>query len=138
MNEPFPQASLLAIMMAGHYRPGQHHHYNGFLQHAFATSPWLGAMVVALIVLVGLVLALIKKAGRVLEGTPWYVRLALLVTAGFGIFWLPSRKKHRDWQSHTGCTDSPSPAYGAGDASVAGCSRVAPARCRAGAPNNSR
>jgi hypothetical protein len=96
MNEPttsFSQAALLAIMMAGRYRPGQHHHHNGVLQHAFATSPWLGAIVVALIVLVGLVLALIKKAGRVLEGTPWYVRLALLVTAGFGIFRLLSRTR---------------------------------------------
>lgn len=94
MNEPvtsLPQAALLAIMLARRYRPGQHHHHNGFLQHVFATSPWLGAMMAALIV-VGLVLALIKKAGRVLEGTPWYVRLALLVT-GFGIFRLLSRKK---------------------------------------------
>jgi len=40
------------------------------LEHAFATSPWLGAIVVALIVLVSVVLALIKKAGRVLDDTP--------------------------------------------------------------------
>jgi F0F1-type ATP synthase assembly protein I len=96
MNEPltaFPRAALLAIMMAGRYRPGRHRHHNGFLQHVFATSPWLGAIVVALIVLVGLVLALIKQAGRVLEGTPWYVRVALLVTAGFGIFRLLSRRE---------------------------------------------
>jgi F0F1-type ATP synthase assembly protein I len=96
MNEPLtalPRAALLAIMMAGRYRPGRHRHQNGFLHHAFATSPWLGAIVVALIVLVGLVLALIKQAGRVLEGTPWYVRVALLVTAGFGIFRLLSRRE---------------------------------------------
>ena len=80
-------------MLAGRYRPGQHHHHNGFLELVFTTSPWLGAIVVAVIVLVGLVLTVIKKAGRVLEGTPWYVRLALLVTVGFGIFRLLSQKK---------------------------------------------
>lgn len=31
------------------------------------------------------------NAGRVLDGTPWYVRVALLATAGFGIFRLLSR-----------------------------------------------
>ena len=41
----------------------------------------------------GLVLALLKKAGRVLDGTPLYVRLALLATASFWIFRLLSRKK---------------------------------------------
>jgi hypothetical protein len=107
----FPQAALLAIMTAGRERPGQHHHHNGFLQHAFETSPWLGAVVVALIVLVGLVLALIKKARRVLEGTPWYVRMALLVTAGFGIFRLLSRKKQatpqRIWHAAGGWQPAP-------------------------------
>jgi len=96
MTEPvtsFPRAALLAIMLAGRYRPGQHDHHSGSLQHVFATSPLLGAIVVALIVFAGLVLALIKKAARVLEGAPWYVRLALLVTAGFGIFRLLGRKK---------------------------------------------
>jgi hypothetical protein len=96
MTEPvtsFPRAAPLAIMLAGRYRPGQHDHHSAFLQHAFATSPLLGAIVVALIVFAGLVLALIKKAARVLEGAPWYVRLALLVTAGFGIFRLLGRKK---------------------------------------------
>jgi hypothetical protein len=95
MNEPvtsFPRAALTAIVLAGRYRPGRHRHH-GFLQHVFATSPWLGAIAVALIVLVSLVLALIKKASRVLEGTPWYVRLALLVTAVIGIFRLLSRRK---------------------------------------------
>jgi hypothetical protein len=72
---------------------GRHHYHDGFLHHVFATSPWLGAMTVVLIVVVGLMLALITKAGRVLEGTPWYVRLALLATAGFGIFRLLSRKR---------------------------------------------
>ena len=116
VNEPvtsFPQAALLAIMMAGRYRPGRHHHHDGFLQHAFATSPWLGAIVVALIILAGLVLALIKKAGRVLDGTPWYVRLALLVTAGFGIFWLLSRKKQATpqgiWRPPDGWQPAPPP-----------------------------
>jgi hypothetical protein len=96
MNEPvtsFSREALLAIVMARRYRPGHHQHDNGFLRHAFATSPWLGALVIALIVLVGLVLAVIKKAGRILEGTPWYVRLALLVTAGLCFFRLLSRKK---------------------------------------------
>lgn len=96
MNElvaPFSRAALLAIVRARRYSPGRHQHHNGFLQHAFATSPWLGAIVVAVIVLVGMVLAGIKKAGRILEGTPWYVRLALLVTAGLGIFWMLSQKK---------------------------------------------
>jgi hypothetical protein len=109
MNEPvtsFPQAAPLAIMLAG-----QHHHHNGFLQHVFATSPWLGAVMVALIVVVGLVLAVIKKAGRVLEGTPWYVRLALLVTAGFGISRLLSRKKratpHGIWRPPDGRESAP-------------------------------
>ena len=90
---PFPRAAPLAVMLAGRYRPGQHDHPNGFLQHAFATSPLPGAIVAALIVFAGLVLALINKAARVLEGTPRDVRLALLVTAGFGIFPLPGRNK---------------------------------------------
>jgi len=99
MNElvmSYPQAAPLASRMAGRYRPGQHHQHhqhNGFLEHAFATSPWLGATVVVLIVLAGLVLALIKTARRVLDGIPWSVRLALLVTAGLGIFRLLSRRK---------------------------------------------
>jgi hypothetical protein len=116
MDEPvtsLPQAALLPIMMAGRYRPGQHHHHSDFLQHAFATSPWLGTILVALIVLAGLVLALIKKASRVLEGTPWYVRLALLVTAGFGIFRLLSRKKQTPpqgiWHAAGGWQPAPPP-----------------------------
>lgn len=106
MHEPvtsFPQAALLSITMAGRYRPGQHRHHNGFLQHVFATSPWLGAVVVASIVIVGLLLALIKKACRVLEGSPWYVRLALLAAAGFGIFRL-LRWKKRATPRRTGAT----------------------------------
>jgi hypothetical protein len=90
---PFPQAAQRAIAMAGRYRPGRHGHHDGFLQHAFATAPWLGAIVVAVIVLGGLAFALLRNAGRVLDGTPWYVRAALLVTAGFGIFRLLSRDK---------------------------------------------
>ena len=89
MNEPvtsFPEAALLAVMMSTRYPPAQHHQHDGFLQHAFATSPWLGALVVAPIVLGSLLLAVVKKAGRVFEGTPWYVRLALLAAAGLRIF----------------------------------------------------
>lgn len=96
---PFPpQAVLLAGTLAGRYRPGRHHHHNGFLQHLFATSPWLAGIMVALLVIAGLVLTLVKKAGKVLEGTPWYVRLGLLATAGFGIFRLLNRKKHAPHQ----------------------------------------
>jgi hypothetical protein len=96
MHEPvtsYPQAVLLAITTSSRYRPGQQHDHNGFLQHAFAISPWLGAAAVALMVLMGLVLALIKTARRVLKGTPWPVRLALLATAGLGIFRLLSRRE---------------------------------------------
>jgi hypothetical protein len=96
MNElvtSYPQAAMLASTMAGRHRPGQHHQHDGFLEHAFATSPWLGATVVVLIVLAGRVLALLKTARRILDGTPWSVRLALLVTASLGIFRLLSRKK---------------------------------------------
>ena len=114
MIEPvtsFPQPALLAIAVAGRYRPGRHHHHDGFLQHAFATSPWMGAIPVALIGLVGLVLALLKKAGRVLDGTPWYVRLALLATASFWIFRLLSRKKQatpqRIWTAAEGWQPDP-------------------------------
>jgi hypothetical protein len=81
----YPQAVLLTIRMSRRYGPGQRHRHNGFLQHVFATPPWLGATVVALIVLAVLVLALTKVARLVLEGIPWSVRLALLVTAGMGM-----------------------------------------------------
>ncbi len=107
----FPQAALLTIMLPGRNSPSRHHHHDGFLQHAFATSPWLGAIMVALIVFAGLGLALIKKAGRVLDGTPWYVRLALLVTVGFGIFRLLSRKNEATpqgiWQPPDGWQPAP-------------------------------
>ena len=53
---------------------------------------------VALIVLMGLVLALIKTARRELEGAPWPVRLALLVTVGLGFFRLLSRKEQATMQ----------------------------------------
>jgi hypothetical protein len=68
----------------------------------------------ALIVLVGLVLALIKKVGRVLEEIPWHVRLALLVTAGFGIFRLLSRKKQATRQDIWPPPDGWQPARGPG------------------------
>ncbi len=78
-------------------------HHDGFLQHAFATSPWLGAVLTVLIIIAGLVLGVIKKAGRALEGVPWYVRLGLLAAAGFGIFRLLNRKDPRDtWQPPDG------------------------------------
>lgn len=71
----------------------QHHYHDGFLHQVFVASPWLGATLVVLIVVVGLVLALLTKAGRVLNVLPWYVRLALLATAGLGIFRLLSRRR---------------------------------------------
>ena len=114
MTEPvtsLPRPAPLAIKLAGRYRPGQLDHHHGFLQHAFATSPLLGAVVVTLIVFAGLMLALINKAARVLEDTPWYVRLALLVTAGFGIFRLLSRNKQATPQDiwHTADGRAPAP-----------------------------
>lgn len=84
----FPQAALLSIVVRALYHHGRRQQHDGFLRHTFAISPWLGAVAVALIVLGCLLLVLIKGAGRVVEGTPWYVRLALLATAGFGMFWL--------------------------------------------------
>jgi hypothetical protein len=86
--------ALLIITSAGRDRPGPHHARNGFLQHILATDPWLGVMVLIAIVLAGLTLALIKTTGRILAGTPWYVRLALLAMAGLGISRLLSRKSH--------------------------------------------
>jgi hypothetical protein len=65
----YPQATLRVSLVARRYRPG-HQYHNGFLQHAFATSPWLGAIVIALITLVGLVLAPIKKAAASLKTSP--------------------------------------------------------------------
>jgi hypothetical protein len=82
---PIRQPALAVITAAGRDRPGPHHARSGFLAHLLAADCWLGVMVIAAIVLVGLMVALAKTAGRVLEGTPWYVRLALLATAGFGI-----------------------------------------------------
>jgi hypothetical protein len=75
MNEPvmsLPYAARLAIMLAGRYRPGQHQHRNGFLPHVFAISPWLGAVMVALIVVVGL------GAGSDQEGWPGLERHPLV------------------------------------------------------------
>jgi len=88
----FPRATPLATMPAGRYHPGQHRHHNGFLQHAFATSPWPGLIAITLIVIAVLVLALIKAAGRVLDGTPWYARLALLAATALGVFRILNRK----------------------------------------------
>src|SRR5437868_1795622 len=61
---PLPQATLLATRLAGRYRPGQRRDHNGFPPHVFATSPWPGAIVTALIVIVGLALALDQDPGR--------------------------------------------------------------------------
>lgn len=69
----------------GRDRPGPHHARSGFLAHLLAAGPWLGVTVITAIVLAGFTLALVKATGRVLEGTPWYVRLALLAAAGSGI-----------------------------------------------------
>jgi amino acid transporter len=88
----FSRATPLATMLAGRYRPGQHRDRGGFLQHVFATSPWLGVIVITLIVIAVLVLASGKAIGRVLDGTPWYVRLALLATTAFGILRVLNRK----------------------------------------------
>lgn len=85
------QTVLLATTLAGRYRPGRHPHH-GFLQHLFATDPWLGVLVIAPIVVLGLILAVTKRAGRVLAGVPWYARVAMLAAAGFGIVRLLSRK----------------------------------------------
>jgi hypothetical protein len=84
----------------------------------FVISPWLGAIVVALIVLVSLVRALIKKAGRILEGSPWYVRLALLVAVGIGTFRLLSRKKQARPQRIQHPPDSWEPAHATGPGRV--------------------
>ncbi len=88
-----PQTALTAIVMTGRHRPGRQRHHHGLLRHAFAISPWLGAILVVLIVIGGLALTLIRKAGRILDGTPWYIRLALLVTAGIGISRLIGRQR---------------------------------------------
>lgn len=101
---PAWQSALLVITQAGRDRPGPDHVRSGFLPHLLAADPWLGVIVIAVIVLAGLVLALIKTTGRILEGTPWYVRLALLAAAGFGISRLLSRDRqaappHGTWHS---------------------------------------
>lgn len=90
---PARQPALLVITAAGRDRPGPHHARDGFLPHLLAADPWLGVIMIAVIVLAGLVLALVKTTGRILEGIPWYVRLALLATAGFGISRLLSRNR---------------------------------------------
>jgi hypothetical protein len=88
------QSALLAITAAGRDRPGPHHVRNGFLPHLLAADPWLGVIVIAAIAVAGLMLALIKTTGRILKGAPWYVRLALLASAGLGISRLLSRNRH--------------------------------------------
>jgi hypothetical protein len=88
------QPALHVITTAGHDHPGPRHARNGFLTHLLAADPWLGVIVIAAIILAGLMLALIKTTGRILEGAPWYVRLALLATAGLGISRLLRRNRH--------------------------------------------
>lgn len=65
--------------------PGPRHARNGLLPHLFATDPWLGVLVIVAIILAALVLVLIKTTGRILTGTPWWVRLGLLAAAGVWI-----------------------------------------------------
>lgn len=84
--------ALLLVMTAGRDHAGRPHGREGFLSHLVASDPWLGAIVIAVIVLAGLTLVLIKTTGRLLEGTPWYVRLALLAGAGFGVSRLLRRR----------------------------------------------
>lgn len=87
------QPALLVVTVAGRHRPGLPHARNGFLSYLLTTDPWLGVIVIIAIVLAGLMLALIKTTGRMLESTPWYVRLALLASAGLGISWLLGRNR---------------------------------------------
>jgi len=75
---------------------GSHHARHGFLAHLFASDPWLGVIVVAAMILAGVMLALIKTTGRILGRTPWYVRLALLASAGLAISRLLNRNTPRD------------------------------------------
>jgi uncharacterized oligopeptide transporter (OPT) family protein len=84
--------ALLLVMMAGRDRTGRPHGREGFLSRLVASDPWLGAIVIAVIAVAGLTLVLIKTTGRLLEGTPWYVRLALLAGAGFGVSRLLRRR----------------------------------------------
>ena len=96
---PARQSALLVITAAMRDRPGPHHARNGFLPHLLAADPWLGAVVIAAIVLAGLMFTLIRTSGRILEGTPWCVRLALLAAAGFWISRLLSRSHWKERSS---------------------------------------
>jgi phosphoglycerol transferase MdoB-like AlkP superfamily enzyme len=87
------QPVLLVLTVAGRNRPALPHARDGWLSHLLTTDPWLGVIVIIAIVLAGLMLALIKTTGRILEGAPWYVRLALLASAGLGISWLLGRNR---------------------------------------------
>jgi hypothetical protein len=103
MPSPTLSAQLVAVTVS-HDHPARHHHDSGFLSHLFATSPLLGTIVVIAIVIACFMLILLRAVGRVFEGTPWYVRLALLGTAGYGIFRLLSRQRlaappQGPWQS---------------------------------------
>jgi hypothetical protein len=87
------QPALTVITVVGRHRPGSPHARDGFLSHLLTTDPWLGVIVIIAIIFAGLMLALIKTTGRILESTPWYVRLALLAPAGLGISWLFGRNR---------------------------------------------
>ena len=87
------QPAPLVIAVSERHHPGQPHAGNGFLWHLLTTDTWLGVIVIIAIVLAGLMLAMIKATGRILSGTPWYVRLALLASAGLGISWLLGRNR---------------------------------------------
>lgn len=94
------QPALLVTTAAGRHRPGPPHARHGFLSHLLTTDPWLGVVVIIAIVLAGLVLALIKTTGRILDRTPWHVRLALLASAGLGISWLLGRNRRAESGPH--------------------------------------
>ena len=87
------QPALTVITAPGRHRPGLPHARDGFLSHLLTTDPWLGVIVIIVIVLAGLVVALIKTTGRILDSTPWYIRLALLASAALGISWLLRRNR---------------------------------------------
>lgn len=87
------QSASFAFLMAWHHHPPVTSHGDGgFLSHLFGSSSWLGTLATAGLIGLCVIYILVKKIGRVLfEGTPWYARLALLGTAGYGIYRLLGR-----------------------------------------------
>jgi hypothetical protein len=86
MSSSSTQSTALAFVTALHHHDVSGHGGDGggFLSlGAFATT---GLIVLCVIYI------LVKKVGRFFfEGTPWYARLALLGTAGYGIYRLLGR-----------------------------------------------